>query len=256
MRTTDSYQRTSSFQNTGKEREETLVFLDEMDKRWGLGIVWLEYSRVYGQPKDAPWYKQVSFETAAREGEPFDMMLDYFAQYRRAEKGLQPILPNFSNNLCTGHLKIRVAEKYMRSLGFDRWDCVMGIRRDEPRRYHNMMAANARGNSRWESICPPYEAGITKDDVAEFWASQPFDLGMDSDLGNCDLCWKKHENKIFKAIQDDPSRVIWWSGKEEKFNQVFRMDRPKYAHLAWYAENFKDQIDLFDGEDIDCFCGD
>lgn len=251
-----------TFQNTGKEDDRTLVFVDEMDRRWGLNVVYLEYDRVYGQPKDKPWFKVVSFETASRNGEPFDMMLNYFAEYRRAEKGLPPILPNFANNLCTGHLKIRVAEKYMRSLGYDAWDCVIGIRSDEQRRYHKMMAANARGGSRWESICPPYEAGVTKKDVTEFWSRQPFDLGIDSDLGNCDLCWKKSEDKIYRAILEDPARVLWWSGTEEKFGQVFRMDRPRYGHMAWYAERMATQ-DSFDfdeaglvSEDIDCFCGD
>ena len=30
------------FSNTGKEREETLIFIDQCDKKWGLGIVWIE----------------------------------------------------------------------------------------------------------------------------------------------------------------------------------------------------------------------
>lgn len=248
------------FQNTGKEREETLAFVNEMDQRWGLGVVWMEWCREYGQPADAPWYRLVDFESASRRGEPFDMMLDYYAQYRREEKQQPPVLPNFSNNMCTAYLKIRIGEKHMRSLGYDEWDCVMGIRRDEPARYHRMMAANARGNSRWESVCPPYEAGVTKADVAEFWSRQPFDLGIDSDLGNCDLCWKKSEDKIYRAIIEDPSRVLWWSGTEEKFGQVFRQDRPKYEHLGWYAERMATQesfdFDPYVSEDIDCFCGD
>ncbi|WP_434609899.1 hypothetical protein [Pseudomonas sp. R1-7] len=46
------------FQNTGKEREETLIFIDQIAKRWNVNIVWMEWCRVYGQPDDAPWYKQ------------------------------------------------------------------------------------------------------------------------------------------------------------------------------------------------------
>lgn len=57
------------FQNTGKEREETLVFIDQIAKRWNVNIVWMEWCRVYGQPDDAPWYKLVDFETASRNGE-------------------------------------------------------------------------------------------------------------------------------------------------------------------------------------------
>lgn len=134
---------------------------------------------------------------------------------------------------------------------------MIGIRKDEAGRYHRMMAANAKGGTRWDNVCPSYTAGVTKEDVAEFWQTQDFDLGMDSDLGNCDLCWKKGEDKLFKAIQAEPDRVIFWSGAEERFNQVFRMDRPKYSHLAWYAESYKGQLDAFGhSEDIHCFCGD
>lgn len=35
-------------QNTGKEREETLIFIDAMTKRWGINIAWMEWCRVYG----------------------------------------------------------------------------------------------------------------------------------------------------------------------------------------------------------------
>ena len=93
------------FQNTGKEREETLVFIDAIAKHWGLNIVWMEWCRVYGQPDDAPWYKIVDFETASRNGEPFTMMLEYYQAYRKAEKNLPAVLPNFSNNMCTDALR-------------------------------------------------------------------------------------------------------------------------------------------------------
>lgn len=125
------------------------------------------------------------------------MMLEYYAAYRKAEKNLAPVLPNFSNNMCTAYLKIKIGEKHMRSLGYDEWGCVIGIRKDEAGRYHRMMAANAKGGTCWDNVCPSYTAGITKEDVAAFWQAQDFDLGMDSDLGNCDLCWKKGEDKLF-----------------------------------------------------------
>ncbi len=124
----------------------------------------------------------------------------------------------------------------MRALGYTEWDCVVGIRYDEPKRYHRMMAANDRGGTRWDNLCPSYTAGITKEDVAEFWQAQSFDQGMDSDFGNCDLCWKKNEGKLIKTIMEDPSRVFWWSGTEERFGQVFRQDRADYKTMGWSTE--------------------
>ncbi|MDC7825301.1 hypothetical protein PQS90_09075 [Pseudomonas sp. BLCC-B13] len=250
------------FQNTGKEVEQTLRFVQEMSERWAFPVVWMEWCREYGQPEDAPWYRLVDFHTASRHGEPFDMMLDYYARYRLEEKQLPPVLPNFSNNMCTAYLKIKIGEKHMRSMGYEHLDCVVGIRYDEPGRYHRMMAANERGGTRWENYTPLYLDGVTKEQVAELWSQQPFDLGIHSDMGNCDLCWKKSEDKLYRSIIEDPSRVLWWSGTEERFGQVFRQDRPKYAHMAWYAERIATQ-DSFDfestsliTEDIDCFCGD
>ncbi|WP_081398871.1 hypothetical protein [Pseudomonas oryzihabitans] len=250
------------FENTGKEDTRTLDFLHEIEERWSVPLVWLEWCREYGQPDDAPWFKVVDYRSASRKGEPFDMMLDYYARYRREVKDLPPVLPNFSNNMCTAYLKIKVAEKYMRSLGYDHWDSIAGIRYDEPRRYHRMMAANEKNSSRAEYFTPLYLDGITKEHVTAFWAEQPFDLGIDSDLGNCDLCWKKSEDNLYRAIIVGPSRVLWWSGTEERFGQVFRQDRPRYEHMGWYAERMASQ-EAFDfggegfiTEGVDCFCGD
>ena len=45
-----------TFQNTGKEMPQTLDFINECDKRWGLNVVWLEYR--YGNN-----FEVVTYET-------------------------------------------------------------------------------------------------------------------------------------------------------------------------------------------------
>ena len=57
------------FQNTGKESVETLHFVNECDKRWGLNVVWLEY-------RSRNSYEVVTYETASRNGEPFEMVIN------------------------------------------------------------------------------------------------------------------------------------------------------------------------------------
>ena len=53
------------FANTGKEREETLEFIHEIETRWSVPIVWLEHTRdesrrgVRGDPKNT--FKTVDF---------------------------------------------------------------------------------------------------------------------------------------------------------------------------------------------------
>ena len=57
-----------TFQNTGKEMPQTLDFINECDKRWGLNIVWLEYR--FGNH-----FEVVTYETASRNGRPFDEVI-------------------------------------------------------------------------------------------------------------------------------------------------------------------------------------
>ncbi|MFV1944312.1 hypothetical protein VPH49_26385 [Pseudomonas luteola] len=246
-----------TFQNTGKEREETLVFINECVKHWGFKITWLEFDGSYGAGLS---WKEVSFETASRNGEPFDKVLQYYADYRRVEKDLPPILPNPANRMCTDRMKIKASTWYMRDvLGYDHWDAAIGIRADEPRRYHNMMKANDENRNRWENVMPMFLAGVMHGDVKSFWAKQLFDLGIDSDLGNCDLCYLKSTDKILRALVDNPAAAKWWIEAEEKTGQLFRKDRPSYKTLAWMADQLGRQIPMdlnFEDEDIaDCVCG-
>lgn len=76
-----------TFQNTGKERDETLDFIRECQRHWNVPITWLEFDGVYDQ--GLRW-KIVSYETASRNGEPFDLMLQYYADYRREERASHP----------------------------------------------------------------------------------------------------------------------------------------------------------------------
>jgi len=43
----EDYNKLYTYANTGKEHENTLKFIDQCDKEWGLGIVWLEADVVH-----------------------------------------------------------------------------------------------------------------------------------------------------------------------------------------------------------------
>lgn len=245
-----------NFNNTGKEVEETLVFVNELDKRWGVGITWLEFDATYGQGLS---WKIVDFHTASRNGEPFDKVLAYYDQLRHEEKGEPPILPNPVNRMCTDRMKIKASAWWMKSMGYESWDAVIGIRHDEPKRHARMMASN--GKDRLENVLPMYEAGVTKAMVNAYWKEQTLDLGIDSDFGNCDLCFLKHESKILRAIRRRPETAVWWIAQEERTGQRFRKDRASYKELAFVAAEMNKQmplpeIPLSDEEqDIaDCIC--
>jgi len=46
------FQKVYIFANTGKEKEETLDFIDKCDKEWGLNIVWIEARLIKKKAKE------------------------------------------------------------------------------------------------------------------------------------------------------------------------------------------------------------
>ena len=237
------------FANTGKEDEATLEFVRDCSVNWNIPITWLEFRTTDEK------FEVVSFETASRNGEPF-MALIRKRNY----------LPNPVTRFCTVELKVRVMHRYLKSIGWTEWDSMLGIRADEPKRLSKI--GNQDYGKHEEKCAPLGAAGITKEDVGEFWRAQPFDLGLPNNNGvtmhgNCDLCFLKGGAQVLSLIAEKPSRAIWWAEAEAEAlalaskpsGAVFRSDRPSYAQMAKFAA---DQSDMFDHneEAIACFCGD
>ena len=225
------------FANTGKEEEATLQFVHDCETKWNVPIVWLEY---VWHEEPGKRFKVVDFETASRNGEPF-------LAYIQSTKAI----PTPVSRACTGHLKVRAIDKYIKSIGWQHNENMdwMGIRADEPRR-----AAKVD-----KSRVPLYVAGITKHDVGEFWTNHDFDLGLPNMNGktmhgNCDLCFLKPTHQIVSLIKEKPSRADWWIEVETKHDN-FRLDRPNYKALKEFAINQQDMFDQ-DEEAIPCYCGD
>lgn len=222
------------FANTGKEDEATLRFVDRCSREWGVPITWLEFTG------DESKFAVVDFESASRDGEPFAALI-----------AKRKYLPNPVARFCTGELKVLTIDRYLKSIGVDEYDTMVGIRADEQRR-----VAKLRSNK----LTPLVGSGVTQADVQAFWRSQPFDLGLDfrdgvTASGNCDLCFLKGAHQIQSLIAEKPDRAVWWAKQEAAIGGTFRSDRPSYAQMAKFAEM---QADMFDPkeEGIPCFCGD
>ncbi len=105
------------------------------------------------------------------------------------------------------------------------------------------------------------EAGVTAADVARFWQAQPFDLGIESERGNCDLCYLKPRRNLLATIREEPARADWWIEAERRAKRTFRI-RESFADLrdAALAPDGIDEIGrplLPDGgEPLPCFCTD
>jgi 3'-phosphoadenosine 5'-phosphosulfate sulfotransferase (PAPS reductase)/FAD synthetase len=238
------------FANTGKEDAATLKFVHDCETHWNVPITWLEY-------RDAdPTYEVVTYETASRNGEPFEALIKK-----------KNYLPNPIARFCTVDLKILTFERYLKANGWTEWDNLIGIRADEQRRVAKIRANPSDGRKGVTRYMPLAQDGITKEDVGKFWREQPFDLGLPNINGityhgNCDLCFLKGASQIFSLIAENPSRATWWAKMESsidapkiKDGDKFRTDRPGYASMLTYS---KAQTNLFDPneEGLSCFCGD
>lgn len=230
------------FANTGKEREETLRFVEDCSAWWGVRIVWAEYRRHAADARHVDRFCEVDFRTASRRGEPFDALI---AQ--------REMLPRPAIRFCTEVLKIRVMRDWMLAKGVREWDRIVGLRRDEPRR---VASATASGHEKGDTLCPLYDAGITEADVLAFWRAQSFDLALNPWEGNCDLCFLKSQSKRVRVMRDRPDLATWWLD-HERGGREFRPGEPSYATLARVAA--QPRLPIFDDPTEDalpCACTD
>lgn len=237
------------FANTGKESEATLQFVQECSNRWGIPVVWLEYIH------DKPKFKIVTFETAARKGEPFEALLS-----------AQNYLPNPVKRICTAELKIKTIRRFVRSMEVKgHFDTYLGLRYDEPDRVAKKKASNATGKVPEFYKMPLHEMRITVKDRDHFWANQPFDLKISSYSDNCDLCFMKGKWNIIWSIRENPGLADWWieqeakmkskskkRGKGHRFRKEYTYDELKQVALTQTYISFPPTP----GQSITCSCTD
>lgn len=203
------------FCNTGDEREETLRFISEIERRW-CAVTWLERDAADG-------FREVEFETASRRAEPFAELIEK----RR-------FLPHHGARFCTQELKIEPVRRWMKSRGFDCWTSAVGLRADEPSR-----VAKHRERQREEddftSVYPLHRAGIRKADVMAAWAASDFDLGLQWWESNCRGCFLKSRAILERTERDAPGSLLWWAGQERRIGATFVKGR-RYLDVIRLAQ--------------------
>lgn len=260
-----------AFANTGMEHPATLNFVQECSERWGVEITWLEYD-----PNEEHETKIVTHNSASRDGEPLKAAI----ATRPTPHLFNPMSP-----YCSGMTKQKRLDRFARYwCGFEKWVSIRGIRADEQKR----VESNRKSTSPVVGL-PLADAGVTKEHITAFWATQDFDLRLPNEkgvtiLGNCVLCPKKYRPNLIRIIKDFPedARLDWWLAREQEMTEriagIPRRDpgRPElrnrmlrggesYSNLARIAEYLRAnpqpvQIDMFDGPDdgesVDCACTD
>jgi 3'-phosphoadenosine 5'-phosphosulfate sulfotransferase (PAPS reductase)/FAD synthetase len=184
------------FANTGLEDERTLVFVDRVSKEWKVPVVWVE-SVVHHGERESCTHRIVTFETASRNGEPYEEVIKKYG------------IPNVAYLHCTRELKANPIQSYLKSLGGE-WSKAIGIRADEPKRLV--------GGERDGKIYPlAYRWPTTKSDVTLFWEEQKFDLGLLDYQGNCVTCFKKGDPKLVRVYKENPRAFDFFARMEDTY---------------------------------------
>lgn len=238
------------FANTGKEREETLIFVDKCDKEFDLNLVWLE-ANVNEEKGKGTTYKIVNFETASRNGEPFEAVIKKYG------------LPSKLYRHCTRELKENPIHKYAKEILGSEYLTALGIRADEKHRL--------KTNSK--NIYPLAEIGVDEVFIRNWWKRQSFDLELKDYEGNCDLCFLKSTRKKLTLISENTNVSDWWNEMEQKYNSTYQSKFDEIRNLSILdlvelaKQPFRKAIDkaevreqkpqLFEPEfdlEYDCFC--
>lgn len=279
------------FLNTGKEKEESLIFADRCDKEFGLNLIWLE-AVINNEKGKGTTYKIVDFKTASRNGEPFEAMLGKY------------YLPNNASGMnCTRELKQRPIDAFLRdkSIEFMFWKWlpnkvdetsfknlinephlqqttiyrkfkeenpflikrIIGIRADEAHR----KSIHAEKEGFIYPFCD--EVPVNSQNIRKFWSEMPFDLELKDYEGNCDLCFKKSLKKRLTIINENPKVADWWKKMEDKHSseesprfdmrtnltiqEQIDLSKKPFKKAMDLFELSKQQTELFEFE-TDCFC--
>lgn len=240
------------FANTGKEMPQTLDFIKDCEQKWNTKIYWIE---LYDVDKDAKgdgtdgWmfkYKLVDYDTASRNGEPFEKLIKHYKK-----------LPNSTNRFCTFLLKQRAIVWFERLKGYKNIDQVIGLRADEPRRVHRIKGRNGKAHY----YTPLYEAKVIQADVQNFWKENNFDLNLLATdkhtlFGNCDMCFLKGKGQLLEMLKHREDLADWWIEKERETNKTFKYDISYKQMIEIKNLQEKQQSLFFDDESVDCFCHD
>ncbi|MDD3875454.1 MAG: phosphoadenosine phosphosulfate reductase family protein [Bacteroidales bacterium] len=275
------------YANTGKENEATLEFVNECDKRWNLGVVWLE-ADVNPEKGKGTNYKIVDFKTASRKGEPFEDVISKYGLpsklYRHCTRELKEVpIHKFARmyfkGVKNGFLAAQVYDWLENNADID--DLILSrIQNPELHKPANYLTAigiradeKHRIGSKPNYIYPLAEMGFTEEIIRNWWDKQDFDLQLKDYEGNCDLCFLKSQRKKLTLISENPNITDWWDEMEGKYSseyqEKFDMIRDKSIQelVEMAKEPFRKALDkhelnkqqgiLFQAEmdvEYDCFC--
>ena len=200
------------FVNTAQEDADTYRYLSDVDKNFNLNVVWLE-AVIHDKLGQGITHKVVTYETASRNGEPFEAMIEKHG------------IPNNATPFCTSKLKLAPVDSYLREQGLTGIERAIGIREDENRRV-------SKSATKDHIIYPLIDMWpCDKQDVLDFWSEYEWDLQIPEWRGNCVTCLKKSFGKLLKVYQETPEAFDFNLEMEEKYGRSGpRFDPARSSH--------------------------
>ncbi len=194
------------FANTGQEHEKTLEFVNICDIEMNLDLTWIE-TKIRNKGEGSS-FSVVDFESASRDGQPFENMVKKYG------------LPNRDFPHCTRELKIEPIKKWaLEAFSGEEYELALGIRVDEPKRLK-------QGNTDRHKLYPlAKEHPMTKGDIINWWKNRHYDLQIPEHLGNCTWCWKKSDKKLWTIAHEYPDIFNFPMELEKKYKNTSNYDR-------------------------------
>lgn len=220
------------FANTGREMPATLDFVARQAQEWNVNIIWLEFrhERQEGKSKRHRFAEVVNHNSASRSGEPFDMLLES-----------KRIVPDRSRRFCSEQLKVLTIQRYLQSLGWKKWNNIVGFRADESVRIEDKIAYDAAHPGPFRTVFPLADAGIQEFEILKLWRGGffGFDLALDADGdgGNCDGCFLHSADRIARMFRKYPDRMDWWVRTETRLGTKTMRPERSYEEIKQVALN-------------------
>ncbi|MFK8294829.1 phosphoadenosine phosphosulfate reductase [Capnocytophaga canimorsus] len=222
------YNKLYVFANTGMERPETISFLKNIEKYFGIEITKIEgiYSLEMGV---APSYKIVEWDELNMKCKPFEDMIAH------KNKGNFMGLPQQKAPYCSENLKTIPCKKLADDVfGKKNYIKAIGYRKEDmPKRIS--WAEIKEDKTRIFPLITDFDFPIGQRELNIFWDKQPFKLEIHNKYGNCSLCWKKSTQNLLENIRKGTPHIDWLRKMEQRYGNTSFRDKLSIDDLVRMA---------------------
>lgn len=237
------------FCNPGKERIETIKFLKEIEKYFGIDIIKIEgvYSENMGVGVK---YRIVD------NWDDLDMSGRVYAEMvKHKNKGVFDGLPHKDAPYCSDMLKTRPAKKLCDEIfGVNNYIKAIGFRREDMPKRISWPEIKV-DKTRIFPLITDFYAPISQTDLNRWWDKQDFKLSIHGKYGNCQDCWKKSDINLVDNIRYGMDFIGWNRQMELEYGNTSFRGNKSINDLVRMAEMpFTHEFDFQEKEDGKCVC--